>query len=278
MCAPHELPTLSISNLTMNVSEHSVLTMDSLLTGDDDCEENSSILSFEHDRCENDFVVSFAAEDDQDESSEVCVLASSFSECEQGNAAYVSLENILNNRKPTKQQQQMYQQEKGHCTAVIGRQRHLYYEYQMMPKSSALSHTQRLPFVVTAVYLFTQFNVSLYLSESIQLTSYQWFLVNCIVASFLCASEQYRKVMSQMHVQSSIPLSMTEIFTAITLVLLILQLRSAALVLLVGGVFYMALATGIARVYLLTFGNGKMGNDEDDDDDDDTNNEPFRLL
>ena len=128
---------------------------------------------------------------------------------------------------------------------------------------------------MTAIYLVTQFNVSLYLSESIHLTVYQWFLMNCAVATFLYTAKQYRKVMSQMQVQSSISLTLAEIVTAVTMVLLILQLRSAALVVLVGGLIYMALATGIASVYLLTIGNMDVDCNDDEDVDDDEHLKPL---
>ena len=118
------------------------------------------------------------------------------------------------------------------------------------PLKKAIVH--RPPFLVTAIYLFTQFNVSLYLSQTVSLTVLQWIVMNCAVVIFLFAAKKYRKVMAQMHVKGEIPLSVAEIITGATLVLLVLQLRTVAFLVLVGGLLYMGLATFIGSIYLLT--------------------------
>jgi len=118
------------------------------------------------------------------------------------------------------------------------------------PLQKAIVH--RPPFLVTAIYLFTQFNVSVYLSQTISLTILQWIVMNCAVVTFLFSAKKYRKVMAQMRVKGEIPLSVAEIITGATLVLLVLQLRTVAFLVLVGGLLYMGLATFIGSIYLLT--------------------------
>lgn len=114
---------------------------------------------------------------------------------------------------------------------------------------------QSPPLAATAVYLFAQFNVSLYLSQSITLTGLPWLmLVNGAVAAFLFATRQYRRVLARMRVADPLPLSVSEIITGATLLLLVLQQRSIALWVLVGGLLYMALATAVVSGYLLAVG------------------------
>jgi len=116
--------------------------------------------------------------------------------------------------------------------------------------------TQRLPFAVTATFLVAQFNMSIINLESqnMPVTATQWMAANCSIIMLLWAAKQYRNTMSQIHVTGAMALHLAEIVTGSTLLLLLLQLRLAALVVMVGGLLYMALATGIASVHLLTLG------------------------
>ena len=282
MCAFQKLRTLRIANAKMNVSEHSVLTMDSLLldSSDDDSVQSLEYDGFDcsHGDADNYFEVnSLDARDngnDQEELKEdysfACEKGTAYPRITQHNRSALDEQN---KHKPHKQNHQRH-----HFSMALGRQQHFHYRRRGNPPHSN-SKTQfrphRPPFAVTAIYLVTQFNVSLYLSESIHLTVYQWSLMNCAVATFLYTAKQYRKVMSQMQVQSFFSLTLAEIVTAVTMVLLILQLRSAALVVLVGGLIYMALATGIASVYLLTIGNMDVDCNDDEDVDDDEHLKPL---
>lgn len=224
MCAPQTLRTLSITK--MNVSEHSLLTMDSFLDLSD-----HSVLSVEY-GC-NDM-------EDLDDDTEFCTELDD----EYDDYSEFSYDSASSDGANSQEELLKPEYHHMHQPAAVIQSRTNRKKGTVIP--------QRPPFAVTAIYLFTQFNVSLYLSNSIHLAPHQWFLMNCAVASFLYAAKRYRKVMLKMHVKSFISVSLAEIVTAMTLVLLILQMRSAALVVLVGGLLYMALATGIVSVYLLT--------------------------
>jgi len=233
MCAPQTLQTLSINK--MNVSDHSLLTMDSLLDLSD-----LSIFSVEYgcdDMDHDDW--------DDDDDTEFCTEIDEEYDGYEEFSCDINCDDGANSQEQLLKPNYNYQHTTHQPAAAVVTSKRTNRKV-----GAVVPH--RPPFAVTAIYLFTQFNVSLYLSDSIHLAPFQWFLMNCAVATFLYAAKQYRKVMSQMHVKSSIPLSLAEIVTAMTLVLLILQMRSAALVVLVGGLLYMALATGIASIYLLT--------------------------
>jgi len=136
--------------------------------------------------------------------------------------------------------------------SVAEEERNSHFEEEIRTKNTLM---QRLPFAVTAIFLVAQFNMSIiYLSQNMHITATQWIVANYAIIMLLWAAKQYRKTMSQIHVTGAMALHLAEIVAGSTLILLLLQLRLAALVVMVGGLLYMVLATGIASVHLLTLG------------------------
>lgn len=109
-------------------------------------------------------------------------------------------------------------------------------------------------FAVTAIFLAAQFNVSLYVSQE----EYpNWFavcgIVNVAVVTFLVTACMYhRYVLTNLCVTGAVARLVPEEVTACTLLLLIMQSRVAAFLVLTAGLLYMSLASIICSVYLLT--------------------------